>query len=527
LRAKFAAADMGISGANFALADTGTIGICTNEGNGRLTTTLPRVHVAVCGLDKIIPSISEAMRIIKVLPRNAVGQIITSYVNWMTGTNECALNPGKKKILHVVFLDNGRSALAKDPICAKALSCVRCGACANVCPVFRLVGGHKMGYIYIGAIGLILTYFFHGRDRARNLVQNCINCGACKDVCSAGIDLPAIIQEIRARLNEEEGSPLESSLLSKVMANRKLFHTLLRFGKWAQRPVTGGTPFIRHLPEIFMAGQGFRALPAIAKKAFRDEWKTLKPGLPAQGKYRLGLFAGCAQDFVYPEQLKAAVEIFRARNCPVDFPREQSCCGLPLRMMGERRAAENVALQNVRAFAAGDYDYVITLCASCASHIKNNYAQILASYPHMTFEVEQFASRIKDFTSFVRDVLGLGADVFKKSGEGVTYHAPCHQCRGLGVIEQPRALIGEAGEYKPSDEEQVCCGFGGTYSIKFPELSAQILDNKLNSFEATGASTLVTDCPGCVMQLRGGEEKRGRKLKVEHMSEFLARNIKI
>jgi Fe-S oxidoreductase len=526
LRAHFAKADMGITGANIALADSGAVVCCTNEGNGRLASTLPRVHVTICGLEKLTPNVHDAMRVIDILPRNATSQMITSYVTWITGKTECAVNPDKKKIMHVVFLDNGRSALAKDPVCRDALCCVRCGACANVCPVYRLVGGHKMGYVYIGAIGLILTYFFHGRENAKALVQNCINCEACKDICAADIDLPGIIQEIRARLNEEAGSPIESTLLAKVLSNRTLFHTLLRFGKWAQRPVTGGTPFIRHLPEIFMQGQGFRALPAIAKTPFRDMWNGLKAKNPAKAKYRVALFAGCAQDFIYPEQLEAAVQILTAKGCSVAFPMEQSCCGLPVQAMGERNATENVARQNVRAFATGSYDYIVTLCASCATHLKHKYPDILKNHANMIFETEQFAGRIMDFSSFARDVLGLGEDDFVKSSEAVCYHSPCHECRGMGVMEQPRALLNAAAEYKAAEEEDVCCGFGGTYSIKFPEVSEQILANKLNKLEASGASTLVTSCPGCVMQLRGGEENRGKKLKVEHMSEFLARSLK-
>lgn len=526
LRVKFAEADMGVSGANFAIADTGTIGICTNEGNGRLTTTLPRVHVALAGIDKLVPNIRDALRIIRVLPRNATAQAITTYVSWMTGANECSITDDKKKIMHVIFLDNGRTALAKDSACREALRCVRCGACANVCPVYRLVGGHKMGHVYIGAIGLILTYFFHGREKARNLVQNCIGCEACKDVCAAGINLPGIIQEIRARLNEEEGAPIESGLLAKVLANRKLFHTLLRFGKWSQRPVTGGTPFIRHLPQIFMKNHGFRALPAIAPKAFRDEWDSIKSMIPAVGKVKVGIFAGCAQDFIYPEQLKAAVKLFAGKGCAVDFPREQSCCGLPVQMMGERKAAEAVALQNVRAFDAARYDYIVTLCASCASHMKHAYPRLLAGHPNMATEVRQYVDRIKDFSSFAYDVLGLRNNDFAKSSENVCYHSPCHLCRGLGVTEQPRALINAAATYASTPEEDVCCGFGGTYSVKFPEVSGQLLDKKLKGLEASEAATLVTDCPGCVLQLRGGEEQRGNKLKVEHMAEFLARHIK-
>ena len=524
LRAKFAQADMGITGGNFAVAESAAIGLCTNEGNARLVTTLPRVLVSLVGLEKLVPTVSEALNVIRILPRNATAQAITTYVTWITGCAPCAAAPENTKQVHVVFLDNGRSALAKDPDCKDVLRCVRCGACANVCPVYRLVGGQKMGHIYIGAIGLILTYFYHGRDAARNLVQNCINCETCKNVCAAGIDLPAIIQEIRARLLEEEGSPLPNTLLSKVLKNRKLFHTLLRFGKYAQKPMTAGTPFIRHLPDIFLKGQGFRALPAIADKPFRDRWKDL-PKNP-EGRIKVAIFSGCVQDFVYPEQLEAAVKVLNAHGCDVDFPMGQSCCGRPIMMMGERETAHEIALQNVRAFDPARYDHILTLCASCGSHIKNNYPRLTKDDPKASYAVQQFASRIRDFSSFVRDHLGLSEADFNKSGEKICYHSPCHLCRGLHVTSQPRDLIGFAADYVPTDEEDTCCGFGGSYSIKFPEISSRILEKKLDRYEHSGATTLVTDCPGCIIQLRGGEEKRSKTLKVEHVAEVLARNLK-
>jgi iron-sulfur cluster protein len=523
LRYHFATADMGISGANFAIAKNGTIGVCTNEGNGRLTTTLPRVHVAIVGIDKLVPNIVDALKIIAVLPRNATAQAITTYVSLISGAVNCSTNDDQKKVFHIVFLDNGRTELLKDPKCGAALRCVRCGACANVCPVYRLVGGHRMGYVYIGAIGLILTYFFHGHDRAKNLVQNCINCGACKDVCAAGIDLPLIIHEIRARLNEENGAPLTSSLMSMVMANRTLFHTLLKFGKFAQAPVKSG-PFVRHLPTIFAGDQSFRSLPAIASKSFRDRWPSLNA--KAEGTPKVAIFAGCALDFAYPEQLVDAVKLLQLKGAGISFPMEQSCCGLPLQMMGQRATAIKLAKGNVDAFASSDADYVMTLCASCASHIKGTYAELTGDDPSYKAKTEAFLSKIIDYSSLVKNKLGVTKDDFKNGGEKVAYHSPCHLCRGLGVTQEPRDLIAMAGDYVVSPEEDVCCGFGGTYSVKFPEISGTLLAHKLDGVEEADAKVLVTDCPGCVMQLRGGEDKRGSKVKVEHIAEFLARNAK-
>lgn len=525
LRQKFVEADMGISGANFAIADTGTIGLTTNEGNARLVTTLPRVHVALVGLDKLIPTLGDALRVLKVLPRNATGQAITSYVTWITGANTCAAASDGRKKMHIVFLDNGRRALAKDTIFDQVLRCVRCGACANVCPVYRMVGGHQYGHIYIGAIGLIVTYFFHGREKARNLVQNCINCGACKAVCAAGIDLPRLIKAVHTKVQDEEGHPIKSLMLAKVLKSRKLFHTLLRSAKMAQKPVTGGTPYLRHLPQIFAKEHNFRALPAIADKPFRDRWPAIKPQIK-NPRYRVALFSGCVQDFVYPEQLMAAVKLLAAQKIDLDFPMDQSCCGLPVEMMAEKEASIEVARQNVKAFNSVSYDYILTLCASCASHLKHGYPRLLAKDRKYESAAADMAARVLPFSVFME---GLGEldQAFTASAEKVTYHAPCHLCRGMGVIDAPRRLIQKSGyDFVPAEEEQTCCGFGGTYSSKFPEISANILSRKLNDFSQTGARLLTTECPGCVMQLRGGAEMRKDEFEVLHLAELMVRNSK-
>ncbi len=526
LRQRFVEADMGISGANFAIAETGTIGITTNEGNARLATTLPRVHVALIGLEKLTPTLAEALTINQALPRNATGQAITSYVTWITGPNECGAAPDNKKVFHIVFLDNGRRSLAKDPVFREILRCIRCGACANVCPAYRMVGGHRYGHIYIGAIGLILTYFFHGPDKAQNIVQNCINCEACKAVCAAGIDLPRIIKTVHERIQDEKGHPLSGALLAKTLRHRNLFHSLLKTARAAQKPVTGGTQYLRHLPQILFKEHQYKALPAIADRAFRDLWPEIRKPV-ANPRYRVALFAGCVQDFVYPEQLISAVSVLTENKVAVDFPIDQSCCGLPLMMMGEKSAAEAVALQNIAAINADRYDYILTLCASCGAHLKHAYEKLFKDQPDRIGAVRAFSEKVLPFSAFVNDVLDIDPAQFAGGGEKVTFHSPCHLCRGMGITESPRALIQKAGyELATAEEEQTCCGFGGTYSAKFPRISEEILKRKLDDFEKTGAETILTECPGCIMQLRGGAEKRGGGMKVKHIAEALAESRK-
>ncbi len=535
LRRAFIEADMGISGANFAIAESGTLGIITNEGNGRLVTTLPRIHLALVGLDKLLPNLEAALVINQVLPRNATGQAITSYVTWITGPTPKAGDGTADKQLHIVFLDNGRRKLAADPLWRQVLRCVRCGACANVCPVYRMVGGHQFGHIYIGAIGLINTYFFHGRDKARNLVQNCLNCGACKQVCAADIDLPRLIKEVHQSIQKEEGLNIPTRLLGQVLRNRNLFHKLLRTARLVQKPATDKQAYLRHLPMLFSRQHGYRRLPAIADQSFREKWPKMEKRFKRSTRHpvrdkdthrpqKVALFAGCLQDFVYPEQLEATVDLMADRGVKVAFPMEQSCCGLPLSMMGEKQAAIDVARQNIEAFAQLDEYHIITLCASCAAHLKNAYPTLLSNRGAWDARARAFSARVMPFSVFVNDYLHIESALTTGSLPKATYHAPCHLCRGLKVQNQPRALVEKAGfNFIPAAEEETCCGFGGTYSGKFPEISSRIVNRKIADILNTGAQTVLTECPGCIVQLRGALAQRKLPIKVLHFSEALAK----
>jgi iron-sulfur cluster protein len=525
LRPKFLEADMGISGANFAIADTGTLGLVTNEGNMRLVTTLPRVHVALVGFDKLVLDLKSALRILKLLPRNATGQAITSYVTWIKGANQCLNTESGKKQMHVVFLDNGRLALSKDPVFSTSLRCIRCGACANVCPIYSKVGGHKYGHVYIGAIGLILTLFYHGKDNDKAIVRNCINCQACKEVCPVDIDLPHLIKKTYARVIKEEGrTPVKNFLMSQMMKNRKVFHFILRKAYLAQQPLTKGKPMIRHLPSFLERDHGFRSLPAIAKTPLRDLWPVISPKL-AYPSLKIALFAGCAMDFIYPGHGKALLKLLQKVNIQVDFPLAQTCCGLPAMMAAEENTARELAVQNILAFGSKQYDYILTLCASCASHLTHNYKKILREAKEPAMDIESFTNKIIDFSSFIDTVYPF-SETRRNINTKVTYHAPCHLCRGLHVTDEPRALIQKAGyTYVPSKDEDVCCGFGGSYSVDFPEISSAILKKKLDNVEASGADILVTDCPGCIMQLSGGLDKRESRVEVLHLVELLAKKI--
>lgn len=201
LRRLFLSADMGISGVNFATASTGSVTIVTNEGNGRLTTTAPRVHVAVMGMERIVPTPGDLGVMLEVLGRSSTGQALTSYTNTVTGPRRDG-DPDGPEELHVVILDNGRSAVLGDEV-SEILACIRCGACLNICPVYRSVGGHAYGDIYPGPVGSVLSPRLFGFEGREQLPYACTLCGACLEVCPPRIDLPSMLVKLRNRVVDD------------------------------------------------------------------------------------------------------------------------------------------------------------------------------------------------------------------------------------------------------------------------------------------------------------------------------------
>jgi len=522
LRQSYFEAEIGITGANVAIAETGGIALVTNEGNARLASTLPKVHVALIGIEKLVPTLEDAARVIQILPKNATGQLLTSYVTWIRGAVPSA---DEEKELHFVLLDNGRSSLAESPQCQDALNCIRCGACANVCPVYQTVGGHVFGHIYIGAIGIILTAFYHGLDNAAELVKACIGCRSCVSVCPANIDLEEIILHLRETVGDEEGIGAGKALVfRKVMQNRKLFHTMIKAASMLQKPITRGERTIRHLPLFFSPLTEWRTLPAVADTALRDAFTT-KPQKVEKPRYRVALFGGCANDFLYPELGLDLIEVMNALDVEVFYPQEQNCCGIPAIYSGDKETAVELAKQNVDAMLAGNPDYVLTTCPTCAMALKHNFVEHLKDNPAWAERAEKLSSITVDAASFVLNQLdgaGMFADLAEK--EKVTYHDSCHLKRGVGVWQEPRQLIEKSGhELVEMDHADRCCGFGGSYSLtSHPDISKKILQDKVRDIELSGATCVAMDCPGCMMQIRGGLEKAEVPVRAQHTIELLA-----
>lgn len=281
LRDKFINAGMGVSGVNLAVADTGTLCLVTNEGNGRLTTTLPRVHVALLGLERLVPTVADLGVILQLLARSATGQAMPVYTNLLTGPRrraqgaEAAGEPDGPDQVHVVIVDNGRTKLLGSEL-AEILYCVRCGACLNICPVYREIGGHAYGGVYPGPVGSVVMPGLEGLDAWSELPQASSLCGACRDVCPVRIDLPHLLLKLRAQAVRSSLAPAWLSLGMRVFAAvatrpflyRALGNIVGRVGAAVTRD-----GWLKRLPGPLSAWTDSRDFPAPAAKSFTQGWR--------------------------------------------------------------------------------------------------------------------------------------------------------------------------------------------------------------------------------------------------------------
>ncbi len=276
LRQKFAQAEVGISGANFAIAETGSIVLVTNEGNGRLTCALPKCHIAIMGMEKVIPRLADLPYFLKVLARAATGQKLSIYTQLITGPRRDEELDGPEEF-HLVILDNGRSGILGGPL-RESLFCIRCGACLNACPVYRSVGGHAYGGVYAGPIGAVLTPLYDGLAANHHLPHASSLCGACQAACPVKIQIPELLIRLREDLHRQPSNQhWMESLGYWFWAATVRRPWLYRLMTWMASRTVGrfkrSSPWLRRLPGELGGWTISRDFPAPASERFRDWWK--------------------------------------------------------------------------------------------------------------------------------------------------------------------------------------------------------------------------------------------------------------
>jgi L-lactate dehydrogenase complex protein LldF len=288
LREHYLTADMGITGGNFFVAETGSVALVTNEGNATLATTLPRVHVAISGIEKVVPTLEDVATLMRLLPRSATGQSISNYVDILTGTRGAGEFHGAEH-MYFILVDSGRTGVLASEV-REALRCIRCGACMNHCPVYQTVGGHSYGWVYPGPIGAILTPMYVGLENAHELPSASTMCNQCGVVCPVKIPLPDLQRKLREKAFERGLRPWTERAGVKLWAwlakRPALYAAATKLGVRVLRAMGGRERMIHKLP----LGGGWtegRDMPAPAGRTFRELYRERQAsggqGLAARG----------------------------------------------------------------------------------------------------------------------------------------------------------------------------------------------------------------------------------------------------
>ncbi len=496
LRKSFIEADVGISGANLAVAESGTLVLVSNEGNARLVTSLPPAHIALVTVEKFVETLEQAASLIKALVIASSGSKLTSYVSFITGISrttdiekELVVGVHGPEELHIIILDNGRFEASKDKDLDSILSCLKCGGCMLVCPVFQSLGGHVYGGpVYPGGIGLLITALTHSLEESSEGWDYCADCKKCEEFCPVGIPAGELILQLKGR----KGARFWERGLSCLFRNKYLMNT--------------GAKLLSHLPPLSWSR-------AKSYSSFEAEKSPVTKHIERKKIY---FFQGCLARFLFPEIREAVFSSLSRIGFQVVSPEDQVCCGAPSYHMAQHKDMEKLAEKNLSSFSREKPDFILTICPT-------GHAMLKKKYPKIFPESSVWTKKIFDFTEFV---VKKGLLPEKEGIEGpskIFYHYPCHYLNELGLKEEPLKLLRSLG-FDPVLEEAPfsCCGFCGVFSFKNPEISAHMWERKSQKIKKSGTALIAADCPGCLFQLKSRLSGKKKNWKVFHPAELFA-----
>jgi iron-sulfur cluster protein len=537
LRKYLEEADVGISGANAVVAETGSIFLTENEGNIRAVTSMPRIHIAIAGVEKIVPELNDGITVIKAAAAFGVGQDIGTYVSVISGPSKYTpadlefLGHGQgPEEVHVVFLKGGRDAAIQEGF-EESLYCINCGSCLNFCPVYAEIGD-KYGYKYLGGRGTVFSAFHADLDKAQEAgLFLCIGCQKCLESCAVRMNTPEMISRLRAKVVNEEGLSWTKKQVFNILAENKL-SKYLKLARTFQdialkRSPEGKTATLRVSMET-LGMPSSRLVPTLAGQTFREMVKAKGRRVIEKPILRVGFFAGCMVNYVQPELGLDLLDLLGVQGIEVLIYAEEGCCGLPMLMSGATEEAKVVAKHNINLWTKDTFDYLLFVCPSCATTVKKEWGNLLEKDKDELAEKHQKLSpKVMDATQFLVDVLKLNISM-QGLKRKVTYHDPCHLVRGLAVKEQPRKILQSIPgvEYVEMEDADSCCGFGGSFSLFYYDLAKRINAEKINKIKATNADYVVTSCPGCMMHIRDGIHHAGSKQKVVHTVQLVAEALR-
>ncbi len=394
--------------------------------------------------------------------------------------------------------------------------CSKCGKCHTVCPVFLETGDEST--VARGRISLAealrdkqIVY----TEKLRDYVYSCKKCMRCQTVCPSGVDYEVIISTMLRGVADNMGIPLLPKIIFRyILPRRKLFDLMLKASskiQWLIPMKRRGQ--MRHLPLLFM---GKRWIPTLAKKTSLQKLRQTKK--LKNPKMRVGLFTGCLINYIYVDIAEAVVDVLNRMNIEVVVPQGQLCCGTPSSTMGDYKSSKKLADVNREVFESHNLDAIVSACATCTKSIKVDYLRTLGP------SWQQTSDKIYDISEFIEKYC---VDDYKTKpiGEKVTYHDPCHLLWVRGISDQPRNVLKKSSDFVEMDLAGSCCGGGGIFTIIHYDLTLKMLERKISSIERSGAGTVATNCPGCVMQIADGMAGKGSKIKTTHSIQILQKAL--
>ncbi|WP_300670773.1 (Fe-S)-binding protein [Desulfoluna sp.] len=410
------------------------------------------------------------------------------------------------------------------------VNCMRCGMCQSVCPVFRdsmLEGDVARGKLVL--IDSLAKRMIDSPGEVKDRLDNCLLCGSCEANCPSGVKVMDIFIKARIVLTNYMGlSPAKKAIFRGTLVHPRFFNGLVSMGSKFQGIMTSeadsflGTSCSKIMSPLI----GDRHFMPLAKRPFRKDHSGIDSG-KGTANIRVAFYPGCVVDKMLPQVGHAVIKALEHHGCGIYLPKKQACCGIPSLASGDEESAIKLLKQNLKAFSKGNYDVLVTPCATCTSTIKKLWPKIAAQ---ISPEAEKKAQRISDRTMDISEFLvkhfdvDLSAHAASGKKKVVTWHDPCHLKKSIGVSAEPRAILkGLPGyEFVEMNEADYCCGNGGSFNLQHYDTSSRIGSRKRDNIIASGADVVTTGCPACMMQMTDMLSQAHDNVAVKHVIELYA-----